>query len=157
MNDPANIRQPERLREYRLGRSVDPGDPFVMHEGHPVYRVEETAEWNLQAKSSAPSTHPVPKHAAASPSPQNDAAVAELNKQRAATRAFTEQTATLNQRLTELAKAVAQTQEVAIQNLQLKQEMTALRGRLDTLSAQAHSRDASSPASAPTTAKDDKW
>ena len=46
----------------------------------------------------------------------NDAVVAEVNKQRAATRAFTEQTASLNQKLAELAEVVGQTQEIAKQN-----------------------------------------
>jgi hypothetical protein len=43
-----------------------------------------------------------------------------VNKQRAATRAFTEQTAALNQKLGELSQAVKQTEEIAKQNLALK-------------------------------------
>jgi hypothetical protein len=57
----------------------------------------------------------------------NDAAVAEINKQRAMTREFTEQAATLNQRLAELGKTVEQTQEITKQNLALKRDLAALR------------------------------
>ena len=152
--DASTVRLPERVREYRFGRYVDPGDPFIMHDGHPVYRIEETAEWNLRPKPSAPSARAASPGTAA-PSP-NDAAVAELNKQRAATRVFTEQTTTLNQQLAEMTKAVAQTREMAVQNLQLKQEMATLRERLDAVQAQARPRDGNQPASS-TSPKDDKW
>ena len=92
------------------------------------------------------------------PSPgstQRDADLAELNKQRAATRAFTEQAVTLNQRLAELTKAVAQTQEIAKQNVLLKQEVDSIRERLDTLQKQSGPTQADAvPRPAP---QDDKW
>lgn len=145
----------EQLREYRFGRYVDPGDPLVMHDAHPVYRVEQTAAWNLRADATPKS----PRSAQVADSPtatQRDVELAELNKQRAATRAFTEQAAALNQRLAELGKAVAQTSEVAKQNLLLKQEMAAVRERLDALQAQSQiPRPETGPHS--TAPADDKW
>lgn len=85
----------------------------------------------------------------------NDAVVAEVNKQRIATRAFTEQTATLNQKLGELGEAVGQTQEIAKQNVELKRDVSALRQQLSALDTQL--RDRKSPASSPSPSPDDKW
>jgi peptidoglycan hydrolase CwlO-like protein len=85
----------------------------------------------------------------------NDAVVAEVNKQRAATRAFTEQTATLNQKLNSLGEVVGQTQEVAKQNLELKRDVAALREHLDALDSQL--RERKPPVSAPSPSPEDKW
>ena len=85
----------------------------------------------------------------------NDAVVAEVNKQRAATRAFTEQTAALNQRLTELGHAVEQTQEVAKQNLELKRDVATLREQLDALDSKL--REPKPATSSPSPSPEDKW
>lgn len=147
------LRTEEQLREYRFGRYVDPGDPLVMHEGHPVYRVEKSTGWNLR-----PNDHATPAKRAIRTSPSvsaNDAVVAEVNKQRVATRAFTEQAATLNQRLGEMAQATAQTQELAKQNLALKRDITALRERLDSIDTQLRERPRTPGEKPPRT--EDKW
>jgi hypothetical protein len=154
ITDPSGIRLAEQIREYRSGRYVDPGDPLMMHDAHPVYRIEQTAAWNLRPATRAPSGRSSP----ASRSPgttQRDAELVELNKQRAATRAFTEQAATLNQRLAEFTEAIAQTQEIAKQNLLLKQEIDSLRERLDTL--QKQSGQAQPDAVQRPSPQDDKW
>jgi hypothetical protein len=147
------LRTEDQLKEYRLGRYVDARDPLVMHEGHPVYRVETSAHWDLRPndKSSLPRRDIVQSPSVSA----NDAVVAEVNKQRAATQGFTEQTATLNQRLNDLGEAVAQTKEIAEQNLALKRDVTALRDQVDTLEAQLRGRksDKSSPPPSP----DDSW
>ncbi|MGH9883522.1 MAG: hypothetical protein ACRD6N_19025, partial [Pyrinomonadaceae bacterium] len=117
------LRVGDALKEYRFGRYVDARDPLVMHEGHPIYRVENSAHWDLRPNSKSASP---PRDIVQTPSlSANDAVVAEVNKQRAATRAFTEQTTTLNLRLNQLGEAVAQTKEVAQQNLALKRDVTA--------------------------------
>jgi hypothetical protein len=145
------LRTDEQLKEYRFGRYVDRRDPLVMHEAHPTYRVESAAQWDLRPQT-APSISPR-KTTAASTSSTNDAVVAEVNKQRAATRAFTEQTAALNQKLTELSQAVGQTEEIAKQNLSLKKDVADLREHLDALDAQlSQSKTAPSPQPSP-----DKW
>jgi len=153
--DSSGLRMTEQLREYRFGRYVDSGDPLVMHDAHPVYRVEQPAAWNLRTGTTASRARSAPG-AATSSNAQRDAELAELNKQRAATRAFTEQTKALNQRLAELGKAVEKTGEVAKQNVLLKQEMESIRARLDALQEQASDAisDAAPPPSAP---QDDRW
>ena len=149
-----SLRIGEQLREYRFGRYADPGDPLVMHEGHPVYRVETSAEWNLRPGNS---NVPAPRLGVLTPSvSSSDAVVAEVNKQRAMTRAVTEQTATLNQRLGEMSKAAAQSQELATQGLTLKRDMTVLRERIDSLETQLRERKPL-PAERTPPRAEDKW
>ena len=147
------LRTDEQLKEYRLGRYVDARDPFVMHEGHPLYRIETSARWDLQPNNAA--SLPRRSTVRSTSISANDAVIAEVNKQRAATRAFTEQTVALNQRLTELGQAVQQTQEVAKQNLELKRDVATLRGQLDSLDMKLRERK---PATvSPSPSPEDKW
>ncbi len=147
------LRTNEELKEYRLGRYADARDPFVMHEGHPLYRVETSARWDLRPNN-GPS---LPRRNAVQPPSvsANDAVLAEVNKQRAATRAFTEQTAALNQRLGELSQAVGQTREIAKQNLELKRDVATLRTQLDALDVKL--RDRKPATSSPSPSPEDKW
>jgi hypothetical protein len=150
--DSAALRTDEQLKEYRFGRYVDPRDPLAMHEGHPIYRVESTARWDLRPQTGS-AVLPL-QTAAATNTSTNDAIVAEVNKQRAATRAFTEQTAALNQKLTELSQAVGQTEEIAKQNLSLKKDVADLREHLDAIDTQLNqSKSTASPQPSP----QDKW
>lgn len=145
------LRTGEQLREYRLGRYVDARDPLVMHEGHPLYRIETCARWDLQPNNSTalPRRQSVQTASASA----NDAVVAEVNKQRAATRTFTEQTAALNQRLGELGAAVGQTQEIAKQNIELKREVAALRTQLESLDTKLRTPKPATASPSP----EDKW
>ncbi len=147
------LRTAEQLKQYRFGRYVDARDPLVMHEGHPVYRIETNARWDLRpGRGAAPRGQDTVQASSAS---ANDAVVAEVNKQRAATRAFTEQTAALNQKLNELGEAVGQTQEIAKQNLALKRDVAVLRENLNALDAQLRQRKP--PTSTPEPSPEDKW
>jgi uncharacterized lipoprotein YmbA len=150
--DTAALRTDEQLKEYRFGRYIDPRDPLAMHEGHPIYRVESTARWDLRPQTGA--TVSPRQTVAATNTSTNDAIVAEVNKQRAATRAFTEQTAALNQKLGELSQAVKQTEEIAKQNLSLKKDVADLREHLDALEAQLNQ---SKPAPSAQPSPEDKW
>jgi len=145
-----SLRTGEQLKEYRLGRYVDRRDPLVIHEAHPMYRVEKTAQWDLRPNAGATIS---PRRITTAPNVStNDAVVAEVNKQRAATRAFTEQATTLNQKLTELSKAVSQTEEVAKQNISLKKDVADLREHLDALDARLNQ-----PKATPSLSQEDKW
>ncbi len=147
------LRIADQLSEYRLGRYLDARDPLVMHEGHPVYRIDNTARWDLRPQNGAALDQ---RDAVARPTlAASDAVVAEVNKQRAATREFTEEMATLNQRLSQLGKAVEQTEEIARQNVALKRDLAALGERLDALDAPARDRK-SIPPQRPSPSPD-KW
>ena len=41
------VRHGEALKAYPVNRYVDPNNPDVMHEGHVVYRREQSPAWNL--------------------------------------------------------------------------------------------------------------
>jgi hypothetical protein len=145
-----SLRTDEQLKEYRLGRYVDLRDPLVMHEAHPTYRVEAAAHWDLRPQTET--TIPQRKTTTAPSVSTNDAVVAEVNKQRAATRAFTEQAATLNQKLTELSKVVSQTEEVVKDNASLQKDIADLREQLDARDAQLNQ-----PKPTPSPSPEDKW
>src|SRR4030095_8334144 len=85
---------------------------------------------------------------------RNDEVLAEINKQKAATKAFTEQAAGLNQRLTELAQPLNQTGQVAKQNALLQQSISSLKTRLDELENRVRNTPASSK---PPTAPEENW
>jgi hypothetical protein len=124
----AAVRYPEAARQYYIGRYVDPNNNLIMHEQHVVYRVEQTSRWNL---------HPGPNaHAAMAfqsdhnpafvPFPVNDAILAEINAQKAATVSVMVQTRQLSTALDQFQTALRQTKT----NLQ---ETTMLRATLSTL------------------------
>lgn len=83
-----SVRYAEVIRAYHLGRYADPNHPQIMHEQHPVYRVEAHTRWNLKpGDSCVPSISPLnpPPDAAHSPPPTNDVVLAELSRQKDAT------------------------------------------------------------------------
>jgi hypothetical protein len=153
--DEASVRKPEEIRQYRFGRYVDPGSRLVMHEAHPVYRIERTAGWNLRPDGTSASTRTLANAPVASPAP-DDAVVAEINKQKAATKAFTEQTAKLNQRLSGLTEAVVQTKQMAEQQLLQQRDIAALKSRLNAVEKERAEKPASA-ASKPPAALEEKW
>lgn len=85
----------------------------------------------------------------------NDAVVAEVNKQRLATRAITEQSARLNDQLAAMTQATAKVEELAKQNVALKREVVTLRERMDATDAQPRDRKAATTGQPPRA--DDKW
>jgi hypothetical protein len=153
--DEASVRKPEEVSQYRFGRYVDPGSRLVMHEAHPVYRLERTAGWNLRPDGSSKST-PARANSPSASTPPEDAVVAEINKQKAATKAFTEQAATLNQRLSGLTEAVVQTKQMAEQQLLQQRDIAALKSRLNAVEKERAEKSAS-PASKLPAAVEENW
>lgn len=47
----ANVRLPETIKAYSVGRYKDPSDPRIMHERHVIYRQERDSEWRLASNS----------------------------------------------------------------------------------------------------------
>ena len=84
-----SVRYAENIKTYPLGRYVDPNNSRIMHEGHSIYRVEKTAKWNLHPNEPVsvplgPITHV--RDSARTASPIGDELVAELNRQKEATK-----------------------------------------------------------------------
>ncbi|MDB6175548.1 MAG: hypothetical protein JWL59_4859 [Chthoniobacteraceae bacterium] len=131
----SGIRYSERIAEYRFGRYIDPADRSTMHEAHPVYRIERPAKWDTRPNNGG-ARFAVTRESAVQPVVSNDAAIAEFNKQKAATRAFTEQAESLNQRLSGLAQAMNETRRVTQQGPRIEKEIDALKSRLSAIEAQ---------------------
>ena len=111
-----SVRHVEVVRAYHLGRYVDPNQPGVMHEQHPVYRVEAESRWNLlpgQDPSGTGTAMNPPMDPAHSPAPSNDQIVAELNRQKAATERVMWEATQLAQSYDQLQKVIGDMTAVA--------------------------------------------
>lgn len=127
------VRYPENVKAYPVGRYIDPNDGFVMHEQHTIYRVETTAKWNLHPNgpAAAPMGPPLGViDTAHRDSPINAEIIAEINKQKAATKALLNQGGKIDQSLSQVRTTLQQLQE---QNLHFENENAAVQGRLDAL------------------------
>lgn len=140
------VRYPETLRAYYLGRYVD-GGGFSMHEGHVVYRVEQTGRWDLHPGASVEAPLATPQlldNAAHRPVPLNDEAVAELHRQQEITAAVQSEADKLSGSLQQLGQAITQARSIAEQNVQLRQQLDAALKRLDSLEAEFKQRHGAS-------------
>jgi hypothetical protein len=127
------LRFPDIVRPYYFGRYVDPNDTLVMHDKHVVYRVEENARWDLHPNQSDSGQFIPPRDAAFSPTPANDAILAEVNAQKLASARIMAQAETLTSALAQLQAALQQArtnfQEVAA----LRASIVEIKRQLSTL------------------------
>lgn len=116
-----DLRFREILGVYHVGRLVDPTFPDQMHEGHTVYRVESEAAWDLRPPLApmSPSAPRTPVDATVKPPPYDDAIVAELNRQQAAT-------ARVMEEATQLARSYQELREVLQRMARVAEEQGAL-------------------------------
>ena len=140
-----SVRYAENIKEYPLGRYIDPNDAHVMHEAHPIYRVESTAKWNLHPN--APVRVPMgPAVAlvdpAEKPAPTNDEIRLEMQRQKAITKEMTDQQDRLNAYIGQLHNAVDKTKSVAAQNVELKTELQQTKARLQEMETKNTSNQA---------------
>ncbi len=144
-----SVRYAENLKTYPLGRYVDPNNSRILHEGHSIYRVETTANWNLYPNKpvSAP-IGPVAhiRDSARTTSVVGDELVAELNRQKEATKAVIQGGQVVSQKLGDLAGSLRQTQQIAAQNAQIKQEVDTAKQRLNALEEQLRAKPSAVPA-----------
>ena len=111
------VRYWEVVRAYHVGRYVDPNHPEMMHEQHPVYRVEVSARWNLHpgAQNTANLLNP-PPDAAFVPPLTNDVLIAEMNRQRETTARVMLEAAKLAQSYGEFQAVLGEMKNVARNN-----------------------------------------
>lgn len=111
---PDAVRYAEMIRSYHVGRYVDPNQPALMHEQHPVYRVEASTRWNLHP-GLLNFTSPLnpPTDAAFVPPPTNDVVLAEWSRQRDATERVMREAFQLARSYAELQKVIKDMSEVA--------------------------------------------
>jgi len=145
-----SVRYPETVKQYQVGRRIDPEDESRMYEAHPFFRIENPAHWNLHPSPSADGgatpiiirSLPNPATAAAA---MTDETIAELNRQREITRSVMQQAGTLNHTLQGLTSALALTRSLAEQNQVLRVQLTNALQRLEVLEQQSRSAAASPP------------
>jgi hypothetical protein len=134
-----SVRYGENVKAYPVGRYVDPNNQLVMHESHTVYRVETTAKWNLHPNTPVRvATGPVvqiidPAHKDPPITPE---IVAEINRQKKATRTLIEQGSRMNQALTQLSQSVSTEKKTAEENVQLRNEVSTAEQRIEALENQ---------------------
>jgi hypothetical protein len=135
VNDSA-LRYPEATRPYYVGRYVDPNNSLTMHEQHVVYRVEQTSRWNLHPGPSTPAAmaFQVPEtNPAFVPAPVNDAILAEVNAQKAATASIMVQTRPLSSALEHIPAALRQTKTNLQDTAMMRATLSTLERRLSQL------------------------
>jgi hypothetical protein len=133
--DESAVRYPEVVRAYHFGRYVDPDDDLVMHEQHVVYRVEQNTRWNFHAgpaDGSVPAGAPA-HDAAFSPTPVNDAVLAEVNAQRLATVQILLEARTLSAALAQFQSALQQTKTNFQETAGLRATVIEMKQRLEAL------------------------
>jgi hypothetical protein len=135
--DNSAVRYPEVVRAYHFGRYVDPNDDLVMHEQHVVYRIEENTRWNLHSDTadSSPLLPAPSRNAAFSPTPVNDAILAEVNSQRLATAQIIAGSKILAATVEQLKNALHSARRNEQVLVQLQTEVDDLKKRLATLEA----------------------
>jgi hypothetical protein len=132
----SGLRTAESVRLYHVGRFVDPNQSAVMHEQHPVYRVEASARWNLRPQA-GPTRNDIltqpPRDAAYQPLPVNDALAAEMVKQKDTTAQVALRAVELTLAFEQLKAALQEVQTNArTQNL-LGAQLQELQKRLEAL------------------------
>jgi uncharacterized small protein (DUF1192 family) len=134
--DMAEIRTPETLKAYPMGRYTDPNFPDEMHERHTLYRREQSADWNY--RPSHPQALPLgPVVAVSDPSPSCYAKTnaEQINaQQKAYAEALLDQNRVMKERVDELEK-----NESTIQSLQ--SEIERLKKQLDSKKESAPAED----------------
>lgn len=127
---PDSVRVPERIQRYHVGRHVDRSQ--VLHEAHPVYRVEAEATWDLRphAGFSSSPTRTVPNP---DPVPAADLLRAELARQEALSRQVIEQATHLTRAQDQLQSLLATLTTVARDHARLRDQLQTLQERLDRL------------------------
>ena len=148
--DNSAVRYPEVIRAYHVGRYADPNDDLVMHEQHVVYRVEENTRWDLHpgrtigGNAVSPATPPA-RDAAFSPTPVNDAVLAEVNAQRLATVQIMMEARTLSAALAQFQAALQQTKTNLQETAVLRATVIEMKKRLDALETAQRQPPPSSP------------
>lgn len=133
------VRYADVIRPYHVGRYVDPNYPLVMHEQHPVYRVETSARWNLHPGpfSGPPSGFlNASSNEAFSPPLTNDVVMAEMNRQREATAKVMSEASKLARSYDELQKIIQEMKTVAKNQVTLNVRLAEAEQRMNAVQKQ---------------------
>ena len=129
----ANVWLPDQVAPYAVGRYVDPRDPNLLHEGHTLYRREQTSRPNF----TPPTGLVFPP--AGSPSASNatvmlrDALTAELNEQRATSQVLVGQVQSVEQVLRSLSSRTQEFRDAVQESARVQAQMQAVSNRVEVL------------------------
>lgn len=119
------IRTPETVKAYPVGRYTDPNFPEEMHERHTLYRREQSSDWNYQP--SQPQALPLgPVVAVSNPSPSYYAKTnaEQINaQQKAYAEALLEQNRVMKERIEALQKSESTINSLQSEVERLKKEL----------------------------------
>jgi hypothetical protein len=145
-DDITEVRTPETVKAYPVGRYTDPNFPDQMHERHTLYRREQATAWNYRpSRPYSLNLGPVAATSKPSRSYFAKADAAQINaQQKAHAEALLEQNVALKRRIDEL-----QQKDSTIQNLQ--GEIERLKKELESRSQQSTTPngESSEPSSKP--------
>jgi hypothetical protein len=142
------VRYPEMIRTYVVGPYVEPNHSDRMHARHPIYRVEESARWDLHPGPYGEAiTGPVnpPLDAAFSPPPTNDVVLAELNRQREATERVMGEALRLARSYDELQKVINEMKSFATNQLEMRARVANTERRVTEFETELRKLAASPP------------
>jgi hypothetical protein len=119
------VRAPEIVKAYPVGRYTDPQFPEAMHERHTLYRREQAAEWNYRPSNTyALPLGPLVAESNPSPSYYAKTNAEQMNaQQKAYGEALLEQNRALNQRIMDLQKPDSTMQGLREEIERLKKEL----------------------------------
>lgn len=117
------VRTPETVKAYPVGRYTDPNFPNEMHERHTVYRREQASDWNYQSnKPYALPLGPVVARSNSADLAKTDAGQISA-QQKAYADALLEQNAALKKRIDALQQENAAAQKLESENEKLRSEL----------------------------------
>jgi hypothetical protein len=158
--DADDVRNPEALKAYPMGRYEDPNDPSVMHEAHTVYRAEQPPTWNFDPTVST--AVPLgPTVAVTNPAKDSGAMTGELEQKVQQQNQLLQATFEQNERLTEELKKlqddVAKTHEIVTANDSLQKQVADLQAQLTKLQQELDAQSHSTPSAVPKPAEQKPW
>ena len=152
-----NVWLPDQVAPYAVGRYLDPRDPNLLHEGHTLYRREQTSRPNLTPPAALILPPPGSASASNATAMLRDALTAELNDQRALSQVLVGQVKSVEQLLRNLSARTQEFRDAAQDFTRLSAQLQAMSNRCDQLESRLRGEPArpgpgsvtNSPASQP--------
>ena len=123
-NQRKQLRHPESIRKYAVGRYTDPNNQHVLHEAHDIYRVESTSKWNHLPNRSKSLARQGPKHLV---KPQGSEEIERLKQNLAEERRTSRTVITANEQLKKsiepLMKSFDHAKILTEQNAELRRQL----------------------------------
>lgn len=120
---PSGLRFGERIVSYHLGRTAS---GLQMQEAHPVYRIEESARWNLSGVGEGL----IPERPALTPPILLDEAKAELYRQRELSRVMSDEARRLADSVKQLNSAVSAIGDLTREQKRISERLQELETRV---------------------------